>query len=311
MGSHALAYAQTVAAVEIRDLVVRYGSLTAVDGLSFEAPAGCITALLGPNGAGKSSTIEVACGLRPATSGQVRLLGRDPQDPVVRAQLGVMLQTGGLFPTARPLEWLTYLAKLYPNPADPADLLDAVGIDPGLRTQTRRLSGGEQQRVKLAAALLPQPQILFLDEPTAGLDALARRNLLDLLRKQRDLGKAIVLTTHVLPDVEDLADSIWVMSDGQVIMQGTLAELTGSSQAISFTGPMHLAIAGLMQALPEGYEASETQPGKYVVTGSPTPQVMATIASWCAQHGVMVSDLGVGSRTLEQLLIETSKEGNR
>jgi len=303
------AYAQSVPAVEIHNLVVRYGSTIAVEGLDFIAHSGKITALLGPNGAGKSSTIEVACGLRTANSGQVRLLGKDPQDPSVRAQLGVMLQSGGLFPTARPLEWLQYLAKLYPNPGNPVELLEAVGINPGLRTQTRRMSGGEQQRVKLAAALLPQPQILFLDEPTAGLDALARRNLLDLLRQQRDLGKAIVLTTHVLPDVEDLADSISVMSHGKVAMEGTLAQLTGSLEAISFTGPMHLAIQGLVEALPEGYGVSEPEPGRYVVVGTPSPQVMATITAWCAQHGVMVAELGVGNRSLEQLLIDTSQEG--
>ncbi len=303
------AYAQSVPAVEIHSLVVRYGSTVAVDGLDFIAHSGQITALLGPNGAGKSSTIEVACGLRTANSGQVRLLGKDPQDPNVRAQLGVMLQSGGLFPTARPLEWLQYLAKLYPNPANPVELLEAVGINPGLRTQTRRMSGGEQQRVKLAAALLPQPQILFLDEPTAGLDALTRRNLLDLLRKQRDLGNAIVLTTHVLPDVEDLADSISVMSHGKIAMEGTLAQLTGSMEAISFTGPMHLTIQGLVEALPEGYVVSEPEPGRYVVVGTPSPQVMATITAWCAQHGVMVADLGVGNRSLEQLLIDTSQEG--
>ena len=298
-------------AVEINDLTVRYGAKVAVNNLNFTAPMGQITALLGPNGAGKSSTIEVACGLRAATSGSVQILGKDPQDPGVRAQLGVMLQVGGLFPTARPLEWLQYLAKLYPNPANPVDLLEAVGIDPGLCTQTRRMSGGEQQRVKLAAALLPSPSLLFLDEPTAGLDALARRNLLDLLREQRNQGKAIVLTTHVLPDVEDLADSISVMSQGRIAMQGTLAELTGSSDAISFTGPMHLEILGLQGALPEGYGVTESEPGRYIVAGNPSPQVMATIASWCAQHGVLVSDLGVGNRTLEQLLIDTSMEGER
>jgi ABC-2 type transport system ATP-binding protein len=280
-----------------------------VNELDFIAHSGQITALLGPNGAGKSSTIEVACGLRTANSGQVRLLGKDPQDPSVRAHLGVMLQSGGLFPTARPLEWLQYLAKLYPNPANPIELLEAVGISPGVRTQTRRMSGGEQQRVKLAAALLPQPQVLFLDEPTAGLDALARRNLLDLLRAQRALGKAIVLTTHVLPDVEDLADSISVMSHGKIAMQGTLAELTRSTEAISFVGPMHLTIQGLVDALPEGYVVTEPEPGRYVVEGTPSPQVMATITAWCAQHGVMVAELGVGNRSLEQLLIETSQEG--
>ncbi|MDD2858761.1 MAG: ABC transporter ATP-binding protein, partial [Candidatus Nanopelagicales bacterium] len=141
-------------AVDIRDLVVRFGSLTAVDGLAFTAEEGAITALLGPNGAGKTTTIEVACGLRRADRGSVRLFGLDPLDQEVRGSIGVMLQTGGLYPTARPLEWLEYLARLYPHADDPRRLLADVSIDPDTRTQTRRMSGGEQQRIKLAAALL-------------------------------------------------------------------------------------------------------------------------------------------------------------
>lgn len=297
-----------MAAVEISQLVVRYGEKIAVDGLDFIALKGQITALLGPNGAGKTSTIEVACGLRSATGGTVQLFGQDPQAPHIRGQMGVMLQSGGLYPTARPLEWLTYLAKLYPNPGDPATLLTRVGIDPSIRTQTRRMSGGEQQRVKLAAALLPRPKLLFLDEPTAGLDALARRNLLDLLHQQRDNGVAIILTTHLLADVEDLADSITLMSQGKVAMKGTLAELTGTQDAISFGGPKALDLAGLTAALPSGYVTHESQPGKYVVTGKPTPEIMSIITTWCSIHGVMATALGVGNKTLEQLLIDTSNE---
>jgi len=297
-----------MAAVEISQLVVRYGDKIAVDGLDFTALEGEITALLGPNGAGKTSTIEVACGLRAATGGVVTLFGHGPQAPQIRAQMGVMLQSGGLYPTARPLEWLTYLAKLYPHPGDPASLLTAVGIDPGIRTQTRRLSGGEQQRVKLAAALLPRPTLLFLDEPTAGLDALARRNLLDLLRQQRDDGVAIILTTHLLADVEDLADSITLMAQGKVAMKGTLAELTGTRDAISFGGPVNLNLGGLTEKLPTGYIAHESLPGKYVVTGKPTPEIMSIITAWCSSQGVMATELGVGNKTLEQLLIDASSE---
>ena len=277
-----------------------------MDELSFQAEAGQISAILGPNGAGKSSTIEVACNLRAADSGRVLLFGLPPDSPLVRPRMGVMLQSGGLYPTARPLEWLEYLVKLYPQHDDPGDLLSAVGIDPGTRTQTRRLSGGEQQRVKLAAALLGRPELLFLDEPTAGLDALARRNLLDLLKERRSTGAAIVLTTHMLPDVEDLADRITVISHGKVAMRGTLAELTGSGNALSFGGPSGLDCQGLAESLPAGYSVQETQAGKYVVTGTPTPEIMAGITAWSARQGVMVSDLGIGDRTLEELLIDTS-----
>lgn len=292
--------------VEISDLVVKYGEIRAVDSLSFQAESGQISAILGPNGAGKSSTIEVACGLRNADSGSVRLFGLAPDSARVRPRMGVMLQSGGLYPTARPLEWLQYLAKLYPQTDDLGTLLDSVGIDPATRTQTRRLSGGEQQRVKLAAALLGRPELLFLDEPTAGLDALARRNLLDLLKERRTDGVAIVLTTHMLPDVEDLADSITVISQGKVAMRGTLAELTGTQNALSFGGPVGLNCNDLLHALPAGYDVRESQPGRYVVSGTPTPDILARITAWSAEQGVMVSDLGIGDRTLEQLLIDTS-----
>ena len=297
--------------VEVCDLVVQYGDFRAVDALSFQADSGQISAILGPNGAGKSSTIEVACNLRAPDGGTVRLFGLAADSPQVRPRMGVMLQSGGLYPTARPLEWLQYLARLYPQHDDPGSLLAAVGIEPTTRTQTRRLSGGEQQRVKLAAALLGRPELLFLDEPTAGLDALARRNLLDLLKERRAAGAAIVLTTHMLPDVEDLADSITVMSHGRVAMRGTLAELTGSRNALSFGGPSGLDFSDLRDALPAGYSVGETQPGKYVVSGTPTPEIMASVTAWGVRHGVMVTDLGIGDRTLEELLIDTSTADSR
>lgn len=296
-------------AVEVRDLRVRFGDTVAVDGASWSAAFGAVTALLGANGAGKTSTVEAACGLRAPQGGSVRLLSGSPEDPAVRARLGVMLQVGGLYPSARPLPWLRYLAGLYPDPRDPAEVLASVGIDPGIRATSRRLSGGEQQRVKLAAALLGRPAVLFLDEPTAGLDAVGRRDLLALLRAQADAGVAIVLTTHLLADVEELADHIVVMQSGQVVADGTLDELTGSSQALRFDGPMHLDTAGLARALPAGYTVSEPRPGSYVVHGEPTPQVLASVTSWCAQHAVMPTGLVVGEQSLEQFLIETAERG--
>lgn len=293
--------------VEVRDLRVQFGDTVAVDGASWSAPAGAVTALLGANGAGKTSTVEAACGLRPPQGGLVRLLGGSPSDPSIRARTGVMLQGGGLYPSARPLPWLRYLASLYPDPADPAALLSAVGIDPATRTTSRRMSGGEQQRVKLAAALLARPSVLFLDEPTAGLDATGRRDLLALLREQAQTGVAIVLTTHLLADVEELADRIVVMQAGRVVADGTLAELTGTASALRFDGPMHLDTASLALALPPGYEVTEPRPGSYVVHGEPTPQVLASVTSWCAQHAVMPTGLVVGAQSLEDLLIATAE----
>ena len=295
-------------ALVIEDLVVRYGDAVAVDGLSMTAGASQVTALLGPNGAGKTTTVEVACGLRTATSGSVRLLGSEPGTLAVAERIGVMLQQGGLYPTARPLEWLRYLARLYPSHADPSELLDLVGIDPSTRTTTRRLSGGEQQRVKLAAALLPNPEFLILDEPTAGLDPLARRNLLEAIAQRRDAGTSILLTTHQLSDVETLADRVVVIAGGRIVAEGTVADLIGANDAMSFTGPTRLDLTGLAAGLPNGFRVEEPRPGSYVVHGPPSPQVMAAIAAWCAEQGVMATDLAVGRRTLEQIVIDAGSE---
>lgn len=203
--------------VVVDRLEVRFGDQMAVDDLSLTAPAGAITALLGPNGAGKSTTVDVISGLRRPTRGSATILGHSPQDPVVKARMGVMLQSGGLYPTARPLEWLRYLSELYRKPADPEALLELVGLDPRSKTTARRMSGGEQQRLRLAAALLPRPEVLVLDEPTAGLDAKARRGLLAELRERRDSGTTILLTTHVLADVEELADTVVVIARGRLL----------------------------------------------------------------------------------------------
>ncbi len=297
----------TQAALAVEDLTVRYGAATAVDGIWFTGAAGEVTALLGPNGAGKTSTVEVISGLRRPTSGRATVLGQAPDDPAVRARMGVMLQLGGLFPTARPLEWLQYLARLYPGADDPRALLELVGIDPGTRTTARRMSGGEQQRVKLAAALLPRPDVLLLDEPTAGLDPLARRNLLDTIRQRRDEGAAILLTTHVLADVEDLADHVVVLSEGRILARGTVGELTGTDDALAFTTTPGLDVASLARALPDGYAVQEPDAGRYVVHGEPTPQVVAAIAAWCGAQGVMVGSLQAGRRTLEDILVEAAR----
>lgn len=294
-------------ALQIESLVVRYGARLAVDGISTTAAVGQVTALLGPNGAGKTSTVEVISGLRRPTSGTVRVLGLAPDDAELKPRIGVMLQNGGLYPTARPLEWLRYLARLYPQHDDPRELLERVGLDPATRTTARRLSGGEQQRLKLAAALLPRPHFLVLDEPTAGLDPLARRALVNTVRALRDGGVSILLTTHQLLDVVDLADRIIVMAGGRLHAEGTLDELTGTHDALRFLGPRHLDTATLAAALPEGYGVEEPRGGHYVVHGAPTPQAMAAVTAWCAQHGVLATDISVGHRSLEDILIAAAE----
>ncbi len=305
------AYARAVtvdASLRVRDLTIRYGDLLAVRGVDLVAQPATVTALLGPNGAGKTSTVEACCGLRQPTSGSVTLLGGSPADSRIRARIGVMLQSGGLYPTARPLEWLRHLARLYAHPADPRTLLEQVGIDPSTRTVTRRLSGGEAQRVALAAALLPRPDVLFLDEPTAGLDPLARRSLIDLLRRTRDSGTCILLTSHQLADVEDLADQVIVVGAGTVTARGSIAELIGADEGVTFDGPAGLETSTLSVLLPVGYEVIEVRSGRYVVRGRPEPAVMSAVATWCAKNGALAGGLRPGLRTLEDLIESAAQE---
>ncbi len=290
-----------VSALEVESLRMSYGPVEAVRGISFTASAAEVTAIIGPNGAGKTSTLEACTGVRPIDSGIIRVLGAAPG--ARSARVGTMLQSGGLYPTSRPLEWLTYLARIYPHPSDPRQLLEMVGIDPASRTTARRLSGGEQQRLKLAAALLPRPELLFLDEPTAGMDPQARRHLLTVISELRDSGTAIILTTHQLGDIEELADRVIVLRAGVIESEGTLDELRGVNSSITFDARPDLDLAGLIQALPAGYSASERSAGRYLVEGELTPSVMALITGWLADINESTTGIHAGRSSLEDIII--------
>ena len=278
-----------------------YGTTEAVRGISFSAVTGQVTSLVGPNGAGKTSTLEACTGIRPVSAGQIRVLGSPPGQQ--SARVGTMLQSGGLYPSARPLEWLTYLARLYPKSADPRELLELVGIDPMTRTTARRMSGGEQQRLKFAAALLPRPDILFLDEPTAGMDPQARRSLIGIIDDLRSAGVAVLLTTHVLADIEELADRVIVLRHGVIERSGTLAELRGEASSLSFDARSGLDLVDLMHGLPDGYTVTEATSGKYIVDGEPTPSVLAAITTWLSEHNEATAGIRVGKLSLEDLII--------
>ena len=296
-------------AVEIRHLQVRHASGLAVADLSMTAEAGQITALIGPNGAGKTTTIETCVGLRRSFSGEVTVLGaalpvHGTAAASLHSKVGVMLQDGGLYTTARPREMVAHLASLYDDPDDPRVLLEAVGIDPESRTPIRRLSGGEQRRVAAAAALVGRPALVFLDEPTAGLDSSGRRTFHDLLRDRVSAGLTVVLTTHLMDDVERLADRVVVMARGRDVASGTVADLVGADDSVAFRGPKHLATATLESALPQGSTVTEITPGQYRATGPLDPPALASIAAWCAQHGVPTKDLRIGARSLEDVVVE-------
>ncbi|HYN66062.1 MAG TPA: ABC transporter ATP-binding protein [Ornithinibacter sp.] len=216
-------------AVLVRELRRSFATTTAVDGASWSAAAGTVTALLGPNGAGKTTTVECLEGLQRPDAGSVQVLGADPwrAGPDHRARVGVMLQEGGLPTTSRPLPLLRHLAAMYAGPAPLDELVSRLGIDGFAGTTVRRMSGGQRQRVALAAALLPRPDVLFLDEPTAGLDPHARLEVWDLVRAEAERGACVVVTTHSFEEAERLADRVVIMAAGRVVAEGTLDEVRG------------------------------------------------------------------------------------
>ncbi|KRF29968.1 ABC transporter ATP-binding protein [Phycicoccus sp. Soil802] len=215
-------------AVHVSGLAKRYGGVVALDGATWQASAGAVTAVLGPNGAGKTTMVECCEGLRRPDGGQVRVLGTDPWNalPEHRARVGVMLQDGGLPASARPLRLLRHLSAMYAAPAPLDPIVQRLGIDRFADTTVRRLSGGQRQRVALAAALVGRPEVAFLDEPSAGLDPHARLDVWELVRSLADDGVAVVLTTHSFEEAERLADHIVVVAGGAVVAEGSLADVT-------------------------------------------------------------------------------------
>jgi ABC-2 type transport system ATP-binding protein len=221
--------ASEVSAVALSDLHRSFGSVNALDGLTWHAPAGRITAVLGPNGAGKTTAIECAVGLGKPDSGAVRVAGIDPAraDADHRARVGVMLQAGGLPNGSKPLRLLHHLSRFYSRPADVQETARRLGVSEFAGTTIRRLSGGQKQRLALAAALLGQPEVLFLDEPAAGLDPHGRLEVWDIIREQRDQGTTVVVTTHSFEEAERLADHLVIMNAGRTVAEGTITEVTG------------------------------------------------------------------------------------
>jgi ABC-2 type transport system ATP-binding protein len=216
-------------AVTLSDLHRSFGRVTALDGLTWTAPTGRITAVLGPNGAGKTTAIECAVGLGRPRTGTVRVLGTDPwlAGADHRARVGVMLQSGGLPNGTKPLRLLHHLARLYADPVDVDVVAQRLGVSDFASTTVRRLSGGQKQRLALAASLLGRPEVLFLDEPAAGLDPHGRLDVWDLVAEQRDAGTTVVVTTHSFEEAARLADHLVIMNAGRSVAEGTPESVTG------------------------------------------------------------------------------------
>ncbi|GAB2852426.1 ABC transporter ATP-binding protein [Actinocorallia aurea] len=291
-------------ALEITGLVKRYGRTTAVADLSFTARRGDVTALLGPNGAGKTSTLEICEGYRAHDGGTVRVLGLAPGDRELRARVGVMPQTGGVPGTAKAGEFLRLMASFHTHPLDPAALMDRLGLTEHARTPYRRLSGGQQQRLSLAAAIIGRPELVFLDEPTAGLDPQSRHATWELITDLRAAGVSVLLTTHFMDEAEQLADRIVIIDRGRVVAEDAPAALTGAEHQLRFRARTGLGLDELLNALPDGSAAKESPAGHYLIEGRVGPELLATVTAWCASHGVLAEDLRIERRTLEDVFLE-------
>ena len=295
-------------AVAVDGLVMSYGEVVAVDGLSLAIAAGSVTAVLGPNGAGKTTTIETCEGFRRPDGGTVRVLGLDPirDARALRPRIGVMLQSGGAWSGVRADEMLRHIAALHAYPINVDMLIERLGLEGCGRTPYRRLSGGQQQRLGLAMAVVGRPELVFLDEPTAGLDPQARHNAWDLVRELRDSGVTVVLTTHYMDEAERLADHVHVLDHGRLVASGSPDQLTahGAENTVRFHARPGLDLAGLTRSLPDRVLVEETAPGSYLLRGPVAPATLAELTAWADRQGVMIEFLAVERRTLEDVFLD-------
>ena len=216
------------AAISVRDLRKSYGTVEAVRGVSFDVSRGEIFGLLGPNGAGKTTTVEILEGYRARSSGEVSVLGRDPaaRDLELRRRIGIVLQSSGFYPRATVRESVEHMAAAYPAPRDPAETIALVGLEEKADARAGKLSGGQLRRLDLALALVGDPDLIFLDEPTTGFDPAARRTAWGVIRKLKELGKTVLLTTHYLEEAQSLSDRVGIVKDGLLIAEGPPSELS-------------------------------------------------------------------------------------
>jgi ABC-2 type transport system ATP-binding protein len=301
--------------VVVDGLVKRYGPRTVLDGVSLTVAAGEIVALLGPNGAGKTTTVEIVEGYRRADAGTARVLGLDPVagGRGLRARVGLMLQGGGIDPRAQPRETLRQYGRFHLDPRDPDELLDLVGLGSVARMRYRRLSGGERQRLGLALALVGRPEVVILDEPTAGMDPEARATTRAIVADLRTDGAAILMTSHDLTDVERLADRIYVLAGGRIVASGTPGELRARvTVRLRFRLDRSLGaneIAALERALTGVRPGITVQPdgdgARYRLEGGdPDAALVAALAAWCVTSERLIVELRTSGGTLEDAYLE-------
>jgi ABC-2 type transport system ATP-binding protein len=278
------------AAIEVRELRKSYGDVEAVRGLSFRVERGEVFGLLGPNGAGKTSTVEILEGYRERTGGEVTVLGDDPADAGrdLRRRIGIVLQSGGFYPRVTVAEALEHFAGYYPAPRNPKETIALVGLSGSADVRYNRLSGGQRRRLDLALALIGDPELVFLDEPTTGFDPAARRTAWDVIRRLRDLGKTVLLTTHYLDEAQELSDRVAIVKDGQIVAEGPPRELIGTSAR---------------------YRVTYDRDGRHAEheTDDPT-SLLHRLTSEALDRGERLENLNVSRPSLEDVYLDLTRE---
>jgi ABC-2 type transport system ATP-binding protein len=281
------------AAIEVSDLRKSYGDVEAVRGVSFEVGRGEVFGLLGPNGAGKTTTVEILEGYRRRSGGEVRVLGHDPEEHrrELKQRIGIVLQSCGFYPRLTVREAVGHMAGAYPRPRDAGETIALVGLEDKADTWAGRLSGGQQRRLDLALALVGDPELVFLDEPTTGFDPAARRGAWDVVRALRDLDKTVVLTTHYLDEAQALADRVAIVKDGRIVAEGPPSDLGPSSG---------------------GYRVSYLSGGRRVEhqTDDPT-DLLHRLTRDALARGERLEGLEVARPTLEDVYLELTAEEER
>jgi ABC-2 type transport system ATP-binding protein len=293
-------------AIQIDGLRKAYGDLEAVCGISFTVAAGEVFCLLGPNGAGKTTTTEILEGYRARTAGDVRVLGHDPEhgERALRERVGIVLQEAAAQSELTVAEVLTMYGRYYPRRRQVDELLALVGLESRAGDRVKLLSGGQKRRLDLALALVGDPDVLFLDEPTTGFDPSARRQAWATIKDLCALGKTVFLTTHFMDEAQALADRVAVMAEGRIVALGTPAEIGGRDTApteIAFALPAGVAL-GELPAL-EGARVSEPAPGRALVVASDGLRAAHVISGWALERGIELRGFAVSQPSLEDIYL--------
>lgn len=293
--------------IDAKHVFKNYGSKTALNDFSLTVPQSCIFGLLGPNGAGKTTAIEIMLGLRNRDRGDLSIFGKDPQTnfSALADSIGAMLQEGGINPGLKPKEALSLYASFYTDPLNVDKLLERVDLT-GVQTMVRRLSGGQKQSLSLALALVGQPQLIFLDEPTAGMDPHARRRTWEIVKELQAKGSTVILTTHLMDEAENLCDEIAIVSNGHVVVQGKTNELLDSHQdSIDIIFEKDIDLYKLQGITSDNCQKLDETHFKIRI--EPDTEFLKRLTEFAHKENVLITQYSSLSKTLEEVFIELTE----